>query len=120
MYKRQRLARRLCQQCKEPYTPDEVTRKYLGAPLEEPLTFYKQVGCSKCNNSGYKGRVGIYEVMRMTGNLRKMVVNKAPTDEIREAARAEGMLSLQDYGLVLLKTGLTTVDEVLQCVVVQE
>ena len=116
----QRLARRLCQQCKEPYPADEITLKYWGLPLEEKLTFYKPVGCSTCGGSGYKGRVGIYEALRMTGALRAQVVKRGNTDEIREAARRDGMLTLKDYGVMLLKEGLTSTDEVLQCVVVQE
>ena len=116
----QRLARRLCQQCKEPYPADEITLKYWGLPLEEKLTFYKPVGCSTCGGSGYKGRVGIYEALRMTGALRAQVVKRSNTDEIREAARRDGMLTLKDYGVMLLKEGLTSTDEVLQCVVVQE
>ena len=116
----QRLARRLCQQCKEAYQADEITLKYWGLPLEEKLTFYKPVGCSTCGGSGYKGRVGIYEALRMTGALRAQVVKRGNTDEIREAARRDGMLTLKDYGVMLLKEGLTSTDEVLQCVVVQE
>ncbi len=116
----QRLARRLCPQCKEAYTPDEETLKYWGMPTDEPVSFSKPVGCSACNGSGYKGRVGIYEVLRMTGNTRAQIIKRASTDEIREAARREGMLTLQDYGVMLLKEGTTSVDEVLQCVAVQE
>ena len=117
----QRLARRLCQACKEAYPVDPDTLKYLGAPAtEEKMTFYKPKGCDICGGSGYKGRVGIYEVMRMNQGLRAGVIRKASTDEIREVARQQGMLSLKDYGLMLLREGLTSVDEVVQCVVVQE
>ncbi|HXE74017.1 MAG TPA: ATPase, T2SS/T4P/T4SS family [Candidatus Xenobia bacterium] len=116
----QRLARRLCQKCKEAYTVDAETLRFLGAPAESKVTFYKPVGCDACGGSGYKGRVGIYEVLRMTTGVRAMVIRRANTDEIREAARRDGMLTLKDYGLMLLKEGLTSLDEVLQCVVVQE
>jgi type IV pilus assembly protein PilB len=117
----QRLARRLCQQCKESYPVDAETLKYLDAPpTEEKLTFYKPKGCEYCGGSGYKGRVGIYEVLRMNQEIRAQVINKANTDEIRETARKTGMLTLKDYGLMLLREGLTSVDEVVQCVVVQE
>ena len=78
------------------------------------------VGCSTCGGSGYKGRVGIYEALRLTGALRAQVGKRSNTDEIREAARRDGMLTLKDYGVMLLKEGLTSTDEVLQCVVVQE
>ena len=115
----QRLARRLCQDCKEAYQPDKDTLEYLGLPGDKKTTFHKAVGCDKCS-SGYKGRVGLYEVLRMTPNLRHLVISRASTDEIREAARQDGMLTLKDYGIMLIEEGLTTVDEVLQCVVVQE
>jgi type IV pilus assembly protein PilB len=117
-----RLARRLCPQCKEAYPVDAETLKYLDAPpTEEKLTFYKPKGCEYCGGSGYKGRVGIYEVLRMNQEIiRAQVINKANTDEIRETARKTGMLTLKDYGLMLLREGLTSVDEVVQCVVVQE
>ena len=117
----QRLARRLCSRCKEPYPVEAETLKYLGAPpTEEKLTFYKPKGCDACGGSGYKGRVGIYEVLRMNQSLRPLVIRRAPSDEIRDAARQQGMLSLKDYGLMLLREGLTSVDEVVQCVVMEE
>jgi type IV pilus assembly protein PilB len=117
----QRLARRLCSQCKEAYPVDAETLKYLGAPATtEKLTFYKPKGCDACGGSGYKGRVGIYEVLRMNQALRPLVIRRAPSDEIRDAARQQGMLSLKDYGLMLLREGLTSVDEVVQCVVMEE
>ncbi|MBI2956009.1 MAG: Flp pilus assembly complex ATPase component TadA, partial [Acidobacteria bacterium] len=116
----QRLARRLCQGCREAYTVDAETLRFLGAPTDSPVTFYKPRGCDGCGGSGYKGRVGIYEVLRMTAGVRGLVIKRGNTDEIREAARREGMLTLKDYGLMLLKEGLTSLDEVLQCVVVQE
>ncbi|MGH9778970.1 MAG: GspE/PulE family protein, partial [Candidatus Acidiferrales bacterium] len=115
----QRLARRLCK-CKEAYVVDAETLRYLGAPVETNVTFYKPVGCDVCGGSGYKGRVGIYEVLRMTTGVRALVIKRGNTDEMREAARRDGMLTLKDYGVMLLKEGLTSLDEVLQCVVVQE
>jgi type IV pilus assembly protein PilB len=116
----QRLARRLCQKCREAYVVDAETLRFLGAPVESNVTFYKPVGCDACGGSGYKGRVGIYEVLRMTSGVRALVIKRGNTDEMREAARRDGMLTLKDYGVMLLKEGLTSLDEVLQCVVVQE
>jgi type IV pilus assembly protein PilB len=115
----QRLARRLCQECHEAYKPDKETLEYLGLAADADVTFHKAVGCDKCNR-GYKGRVGLYEVLRMSAVLRPLVIRRAPTDEIRDAAQKDGMLTLKDYGIMLIEEGLTTVDEVLQCVVVQE
>jgi type IV pilus assembly protein PilB len=70
--------------------------------------------------TGYKGRVGIYEVMRMTENLRAMVARGDNSDMIRDAAVKEGMLTLKAYGTMLMRDGHTSPEEVLQCVVVQE
>jgi len=116
----QRLARRLCQGCKEPYEPDAETLRYWGIPEGTSVKFSRATGCSACGASGYKGRVGIYEVMRMTPGLRQLVVHGENADRIREAAQKEGMLTLKDYGVLLLRDGLTSPEEVLQCVVVQE
>ncbi len=114
----QRLARRLCQQCKEPYQVDAETAKYLGLTSGE--TAYKGKGCDACGGKGVKGRVGIYEVMVMNARLRKMVAAAKLTEEIHQAAIEEGMLDLKAYSAWLIRNGLTTVEEVLQVVSVQE
>ena len=116
----QRLTRRLCQNCKEPYKPDEISLKYMGLPANGGRTFYKQKGCDRCSFSGYKGRVGVYEVMRMNSQLRKLVAQGASAEAITEAAVASGMKRLKDYSVWLLEQGLTTMDEVLQVVSVRE
>jgi len=115
----QRLARRLCK-CKEAYTPDAADKTYWGIPEKEEVKFSKAVGCSICSMTGYKGRIGIYEVMRMSANLKQMVVRGDNADTIRETAEREGMLSLKTYGAMLLREGHTSPEEVLQCVVVQQ
>jgi type IV pilus assembly protein PilB len=114
----QRLARRLCQQCKEPFPVDEATAKYLDLTPGE--TIYKGKGCDACGGKGVKGRVGIYEVMVMNSRLRKMVAASALTEEIHKAAIEEGMLDLKAYSAWLIRKGLTTVEEVLQVVSVQD
>jgi type IV pilus assembly protein PilB len=114
----QRLTRRLCQQCKEPYTPDEISLKYMG--ISGSRTFFKQKGCDRCAFSGYKGRVGVYEVMRLNSNIRKLVAQGARAEDITAAAVENGMKTLKDYSLWLLEQGLTTMDEVLQVVSVRE
>jgi type IV pilus assembly protein PilB len=116
----QRLTRRLCQNCKDPYTPDEISLKYMGLAADGGRTFYKQKGCDRCSFSGYKGRVGVYEVMRMNSQLRKLVAQGASAEAITEAAVANGMTRLKDYSVWLLEQGLTTMDEVLQVVSVRE
>ncbi|HEV2350609.1 MAG TPA: ATPase, T2SS/T4P/T4SS family [Terriglobia bacterium] len=116
----QRLTRRLCQSCKEPYTPDEISMKYMGIAYDPAAVFYKNKGCEKCSGTGFKGRVGVYEVLRMNAELRKLVAGGGKTEEITEAAVRNGMQTLKDYSVWLLKNGWTTMEEVLQVVAVQE
>jgi len=112
----QRLARRICQACKKPYEPDEVTLKYLGIPAGSKPIFYKSEGCPVCKNGGYKGRVGIYEVMRLNDDLRRLIASEAEEAKIRDAARANGMKTLIEYGVELIKDGQTSVEELLRVV----
>ena len=86
----QRLARRLCQQCKEPFPIDEQAAKYLGLTPGE--TVFKGKGCDACGQKGVKGRVGIYEVMVMNGRLRKLIAASALTEDIHQAAIEEGKI----------------------------
>ncbi len=116
----QRLTRRLCPKCKEAYTPDEMALKYMGIAPDPSIQFYKNKGCEACSFSGYRGRVGVYEVLRMNAELRKLVAQGARAEEITEAAIRNGMRTLKDYSVWLLKNGWTTMDEVLQVVSVQE
>ena len=116
----QRLTKRLCQQCKEPYTPDEMALKYMGLPTDSTRTFYRQKGCDQCSLSGYKGRVGVYEVLRMNSALRKLVVSGGKSEDIAALAVQNGMKTLKDYSVWLLERGMTTMDEVLQVVSVRE
>lgn len=113
----QRLVRRICPQCKEKYTPEGVVLKYLG--LEEGVELYKGKGCDACGLSGYKGRVGVYEVLMVNEAVRHHIAEGAETQIIRQEAINSGMRTLKDYCLILLKDGLTTVDEVLRTVAIQ-
>jgi type IV pilus assembly protein PilB len=116
----QRLARRLCQNCKVQTEVDEVTLGYFGYTKENAPPFYKGEGCEKCNHTGKKGRVGIYELLTMTDELKRTVASGAKTDVIRELARKCGMKTLKEYAMILMAEGLTSVDEVLQNLVVSE
>ena len=118
----QRLTRRLCKACKEPYEPDEETIKFMAIPREpgEKITLYKKKGCELCNNGGFKGRVGIYEVLKMNAELRALVSKGATTEQITECAIRSGMLDLKAYAAILLKEGVTTVEEVLNVVSVED
>ncbi|HOP86321.1 MAG TPA: ATPase, T2SS/T4P/T4SS family [Syntrophorhabdaceae bacterium] len=113
----QRLVRRICPECKEMYKPDSVILKYLGLPKETEL--YKGRGCDACGLTGYKGRVGVYEVLMVNETVRHLIAEGAETHTIREEAIKSGMKTLKDYCLILLQEGLTTVDEVLRTVAIQ-
>jgi type IV pilus assembly protein PilB len=116
----QRLTRRLCQECKEAYTPDELSLKYMGMAPNPTITFYRNRGCDKCSFTGYKGRVGVYEVLRMNTQMRRLVAGGGNSEAITEAAVQNGMETLKDYSVWLLQNGWTTMDEVLQVVSVHE
>jgi type IV pilus assembly protein PilB len=114
----QRLARRLCQNCKEPIPADDSTCDFMGLPRGSKI--FKGRGCGECNGKGLKGRVGIYEVMKMNAELRQMVSKGAVAEEINAAALRAGMWDLKKYSAWLLTEGFTTVEEVLQVVSVEE
>ena len=117
----QRLTRRLCQECKEPYTPDDITLKYMNLQPDPTITFYRHKGCERCSFTGYRGRVGVYEVLRMNAQVRRLVAQGATSEAVAEAAvQTAGMKTLKDYSLWLLKNGWTTMDEILQVVSVRE
>jgi type IV pilus assembly protein PilB len=76
--------------------------------------FYRGKGCEKCNNTGYKGRVGLFELMIMNDDLREMIMQNATTDELRDKAESFGMIPLRKYGINYVFQGITTADEVLR------
>ena len=112
----QRLARRICGNCKQEATYDEEYLRAAKVDLDwaHGTTFYKGEGCDQCGGSGYKGRAGLYEVMIMSSSLRKAVMNEMGTDELRELAQSEGMLTLRQDGLKKVERGTTTLDEVIK------
>ncbi|PID59131.1 type II secretion system protein GspE [candidate division KSB3 bacterium] len=121
----QRLLRRLCD-CKEvKKVPDEVPREVLirAGYSEEDASEITQIwgpkGCPKCGNSGYKGRVALYEVMEMNGGLREMILQGASTDELRKKAQDDGMLTLRQSGLQKARDGMTSLEEVLKVTLIQ-
>jgi type IV pilus assembly protein PilB len=114
----QRLARRLCQNCKVQTEVDETTLGFFGYAKENAPPFYKGEGCDKCNHTGKKGRIGIYELLTMNDELKRAVARGAKSDELRDVARAGGMKTLKEYAMILMAEGLTSVDEVLTNLVV--
>ena len=114
----QRLVRRLCVHCRRQYTPPaDVLRSLNIAEADAAaIPFYKSVGCDQCNHTGYRGRIGIYEVMRVTDKLRRLIAVKSTEDQLREAAVAGGMITLGEDGLAKVKSGITTAEELLRVV----
>jgi type IV pilus assembly protein PilB len=112
----QRLVRKVCQKCKAQVEVHGEALRELGIPAEEAknITFYKGRGCTSCNNTGYSGRQGLYEVMPVSPALRKMILDRASVEQVKRQAMAEGMLSLRQDALAKLKAGATTVEEVLR------
>jgi type IV pilus assembly protein PilB len=114
----QRLVRRLCVQCRRQYTPPAETLRSLNLVEADAasIPFYKAVGCDHCNQTGYRGRIGIYEVMRVNDKLRRLIASRAVEDQIREAAIASGMITLGEDGLAKVKSGVTTAEELLRVI----
>jgi type IV pilus assembly protein PilB len=114
----QRLVRRLCVNCRRQYTPPSETLRALNISDADAsaIPFYKSVGCDQCSHTGYRGRIGIYEVMRVTDKLRRAVASRASEAQIRDAAVAGGMVSLGEDGLAKVKSGITTPEELLRVV----
>ena len=109
----QRLLRRVCPNCKEEYTADEQTLDYLGIEGQNNV-FYKGIGCEQCNGTGYKGRIGAYEVMKINDNIRDLISKGENTAILRYAAQQAGMKTLVEYSINLAREGLTTLDEVIR------
>jgi type IV pilus assembly protein PilB len=112
----QRQVRRVCQHSKEETRPTTETLAELQLTPSDVAgkKFYRGRGCEVCNNTGYKGRVGLYELMIMNDDLREMVIRNASTDDLRDKARGYGMITLRDAGMAAVYGGTTTVDEVVR------
>jgi len=115
----QRLCRKVCTSCKEPYkVPANFLSKF-GYKPEDPgqqITLYEGKGCEECRYKGYKGRVGLYELLSMNEEIAELVVRRAPVADIRDAAKANGMRELREDGLLKILEGMTTPDEVMRVV----
>jgi type IV pilus assembly protein PilB len=112
----QRLARKLCSHCCEPYTPtaDELVAARVSPEVAAgsgAITLYRKRGCPRCSQSGYRGRIGVYQLLSMTEDLAGLAASKASRQDIERAARATGMLSLWEDGLAKIQAGLTSLEE---------
>jgi type IV pilus assembly protein PilB len=114
----QRLARNICANCKEPYKPPADALRRVGFKMEDmdSVVFYRGRGCEQCRHSGYKGRLGIFELMLMNEEVEDLIVKRAPLSEVRNAALANGMKTLKMDGFQKVVEGRTTVEEVMRVV----
>ena len=115
----QRLARRLCPDCKEEYVPEESALERVGFPYQPgtPIRVFRSRGCKRCNGIGYKGRMGVHEVLTFSETLERLTVENASGDELKRQAIAEGMKTLRDDGFAKVALGLTSIEEILRVVV---
>ncbi len=117
----QRLVRKLCSYCKKPYEPtaDKLASIGLNEKEAKKITFYEPIGCEECNKTGYKGRLAIFEMMEMTAELAKLIMDRADTTLLRQQAMKDGMRLLVQDGVRKIKEGLTTISEVLSVATVE-
>ena len=108
----QRLVRRICKDCKEVYTPSSEELEMIGLDNETDMQFFKGKGCLSCRDTGFKGRIGIYELLLMDAKISELVLNQEPGYKIRKQARKNGMTTLLEDGLIKINRGDTTISEV--------
>ncbi|MFW6028028.1 MAG: GspE/PulE family protein [bacterium] len=118
----QRLVRRICSRCKEPYDPpeEELMQLQLTPEDTEGRQLFRGRGCDYCNHSGYRGRVGIFEIMTLDDELREIIIQNASSVQLRDEAKKRGMRTLRDSGLMAIFDGVTTIDEVVGETIVEE
>jgi type IV pilus assembly protein PilB len=107
----QRLFRRICENCKEPYSPDPVRLEMLGFPVSREQIYYHGKGCAKCHYSGYKGRSGLFEVLKVTPEIKNLISCQAPHQELVQTARIQGMRTLMEDAKEKALAGVTSVEE---------
>ncbi len=110
----QRLVRKLCPDCKKLRKASDLEKHILGAPLTESLPIFEACGCIKCNDTGYNGRIGIYEILQTSSKIREAISKKFSTDEIEVIAEAEGMKPLRTRAKQLILEGVTSMEELLR------
>lgn len=117
----QRLVRRVCPQCREEFAPtdDMLADLHYTKETLNGRKFFRGAGCDVCNNTGYKGRVGLFELMVITDEIREMIMANRSADELRAAAKRNGMIPLREYGVNFMHEGITSYDEVLRETIVE-
>jgi type IV pilus assembly protein PilB len=112
----QRLVRKICEHCKTPFEPTEGQLSELALTPDDikGKKFYYGRGCNRCNNTGYRGRTGIFEIMTFNDEMRDLIMNQASTNVLRAAGQKAGMRLLRDNGLAAIYDGTTTIDEVVK------
>lgn len=118
----QRLVRKICTECRTEFEPSDELLMELQLPIAQArqYKFYYGRGCTRCNNSGYKGRCGIYELLEIDDDIRDLVTSNASVDDIKNYARTQGMTTLREAGLKLIFDGVTTIDEVVRETVMED
>ncbi|MHB1534175.1 MAG: GspE/PulE family protein [Acidimicrobiales bacterium] len=118
----QRLARRLCEKCKQPYRPERAELELVGWDFERlgggdgPVTIFRTAGCGACGKTGYHGRFAIHEVLDVTEEVERLIVERGHSDEIRKTAISQGMLTLRQAGMVEVASGRTSLEEILRVI----
>jgi len=112
----QRLARRLCERCKQAYIPEQRAVNALAGQEVAVQELFRPVGCSSCSNTGYRGRIAVHEVMAVTEDIERLAVARASSSEIASVARSQGMWTLRQDGWIKVQMGLTAIDEILRVV----
>jgi len=108
----QRLVRRICQECREPFIPSKKELQLAGLSPSEPIEAFTGKGCLACRNTGYKGRIGIYELLVLDNDISELILSGSPGYKIREMARNNGMITLLEDGVIKIKRGDTSLSEV--------
>jgi len=116
----QRLVRRICPHCAEEYTASDYEKRILGVDPSEDIKLYRGVGCLKCDETGYSGRLGVYEILEVTKEIRDLITKKADVEEIKQAAIRNGMKTIRKACENLVLNGRTTIDELIRTAFVKE
>jgi type IV pilus assembly protein PilB len=118
----QRLARRLCDKCKQPHHPEYSELAAVGWDFERlggtdtRATTFRAVGCGVCGGTGYYGRFAIHEVLQITEEAERLIVERGHTDELRKLAISQGMLTLREAGMADVQSGITSMEEILRVI----